>query len=329
MYTSFKSGSFHLIRDTAILEHMLKVMSLKLSVKARQRLAWMDLFRECGNAAQVCRHFSIPLRTFWRWKKRFDPWDLKSLEDRSHRPKHSPRRISWETEKAILALKQAHPRWGMAKIAFKLRSQSVKVSPMTCWRVCKRHSLIVRYKTRKRKAPKPRVNLASIKLPGDLFQMDTKHVNLHGRKVYQYTIIDVVSKKRHADIYWHADMVTTIKFLEAALKEIPWKPRMIQTDNGSEFGRSVSIFLRKQSIRHVFSHKSRPVENCYVERSHRIDEEEFYSVGPIGTTFQELRERFAAYLNMYNNERPHWGLKGLTPAQFIANYSLTKPCHMS
>ncbi|MGK5094815.1 DDE-type integrase/transposase/recombinase, partial [Deltaproteobacteria bacterium TL4] len=234
---------------------MLKTMSLKLSEEARQRLAWMDAYRECGNGAQVVRHFSIPLRTFFRWKKRYDPWDLKSLENHSRRPRRFPRRTSWNNEKAVLELKRAHPRWGKEKLSLALRNQGIIISGKTCWKICKRHSLIVRYKTRKRRAPKPRVNLASIKLPGDLFQLDTKHVNLHGRKVYQYTIIDVVSKKRHADIYWHADMATTVKFLEATLKELLFSPKMIQTDNGAEFGRMVSQWCRSQGIRHVFSHK--------------------------------------------------------------------------
>ena len=59
-------GSFHIIDDLAPLVHMIKAMSLTLSPPARQRLAWMDAHRECGNAAKVCRHFSIAgTQPFW------------------------------------------------------------------------------------------------------------------------------------------------------------------------------------------------------------------------------------------------------------------------
>lgn len=324
---TFHLGSFHIIHDLAPLIHMIKVMSLKLSDKARQRVAWMDAYRECGNAAQVCRHFSIPLRTFWRWRKRYDPWDLKSLEHQSKKPHQSPRKIPWAVEHAVLAMKRAHPRWGKEKLALALARNGITISGKTCYRICKRHSLVVRYRTRKRKPPKPRVNWAEIRLPGDLIQMDTKHIFLQGKPLFQYTAIDVISKVRHAEIFPHADMATTAIFLGRILPVL--KPRMIQTDNGSEFGRQVSAWLRDRSIRHVFSHVHRPQENAYVERSHRIDEEEFYSVEPLGATLEELRVRFARYLKMYNEERPHWGLNGKTPMEFLTTYLLKEPCHMS
>ncbi len=300
---------------------MIKVMSLVLSEKARQRLQWMDSYRNCGNAAQVCRHFSIPLRTFWRWRKRYDPWDLKSLEDRSRSPKHSPYKTHILVERRVLAVKTEHLRWGKEKIALYLGRQKIPISGKTIWKILKRHERIVRYRTKKRRAPKPRVDWAKVRVPGELLQMDTKHVFHHGRKVYQYTIVDVVSRTRHLDAFRHSDMATTIEFLKQALPKFGRQVRLIQTDNGSEFGQSVTKWLREHQIEHVFSHKRRPVENAYVERSHRIDEEEFYSLGNLGSTFEDLKSRLAAYLLMYNTKRPHWGLGGKTPAEVLASYS--------
>lgn len=321
-------GSFSINRDLAPLIHMIKTMSLTLTLQARQRLAWMDAYRECGNAAKVCRHFSIPLRTFWRWKRRYDPWDVKSLEDRTRRPQRCTRRTAWPVAARVLALKREHPRWGMAKLALMLRTEGLTLSAMTCWRICKRHRLIVHYRTRKRKTPKPRVDWAAVRLPGDLFQMDTKHVSHHGRKVYQYTLIDVVSRWRCAEMYWNANMATTIQFLQLVQRRWGRPMRMLQTDNGSEFGRQVSAWCRTRNIRHVFSHKHRPQENAYVERSHRTDEEEFYSVTSQAPTFQDFRLQLQSYLTLYNEQRPHWALGGKTPNEALQSYSL-KPCHMS
>ena len=90
----------------------------------------------------------------------------------------------------------------------------------------------------------------------------------------------------------------------------------------------VTAWLRKQNIRHLYTHKGRPIENSYVERSHRTDEEEFYSLGGYGTTLTELQTNFASYLTMYNDERTHWGLKGKTPLQTL-NLFLTEVCQMS
>lgn len=326
-YSPWFLGPFSINHDLAPLIHMIKALSLTLSPEARQRLMWMDRYRECANALQVCRHFGIAPATFWRWKRRYDPWDLSSLEERSRRPHHLRQKTPWEVERQVLALKRAHPRWGKEKLALILRASGTRISGKTCWKICTRHRLIIRYRTRKRRAPKPRVHWAEVRLPGDLWQMDTKYVSLHGRRVYQYTVIDVTSRKRYADLFSSKDMATTIRFLRAAAPVLG-TAKMVQTDNGSEFGRAVTTFLRTHGTRHVFSHKRRPQENAYVERSHRIDEEEFYSVGPSGSTLDELRKNFARYLTMYNTLRPHWGLGGRTPEQALHDYQ-SQLSHMS
>lgn len=324
----FQNSSFHYLNDLVVLRDMIKAFSLKLSAEARQRLSWMDMYRECGVATKVCRHFGIPRRTFCRWKKRYNPYDLTSLESWSRRPKRSPRTTPWPIEQQVLAVKRAHPRWGKDKIALYLVKKHIALSGKTVWKILKRHRLIVRYKTRKRNTAKPRVNWAEIRLPGDLFEMDTKYVSLQGRRVFQYTLIDVATRWRHVEAYSASDGASTIRFLENALRLAPIQAKAIQTDNGHEFQTVVTAWLRRHKIRHLFTHKGRPVENSFVERSHRTDEEEFYSLGGYGTTMLELQTNLAKYLTMYNTERPHWGLKGKTPQQALNTY-LTNVCHMS
>src|SRR5258708_27530518 len=58
----------------------------KLSRDARQRVAWFDQYAKCGNIAKTCRHFGISRKTFHKWKQRYSPYLLSSLEDRSRRP---------------------------------------------------------------------------------------------------------------------------------------------------------------------------------------------------------------------------------------------------
>lgn len=322
--------TLHIGWDLAALVHMIKVMSLKLSEEARDRLRWMDLYRECHNAALVCRRFGIPQRTFWWWKKRYDPWNITSLECQSRRPKSRPNKTTWNVERTILALKRDYPRAGRRKIAWYLkRDYGVELHERTAGRILMRHALNIRYRTRKRKAPKPRVDMAKVRAPGDLLQMDTKLVSFHGRRLYQYTIIDVASRKRHIDIFLDSTMETTCRFLTDALQTFPFTISQLQTDNGHEFGQSVTKWLREHGIKHVFSHKSRPQENAFVERSHRTDEEEFYSLGKMGSNLQELRTNLTKYLHYYNHIRIHWGLDGKTPDEALASYSLTEVCKMS
>ncbi|MDD8021278.1 MAG: hypothetical protein PHU81_08920 [Acidobacteriota bacterium] len=40
------------------------------------------------NARLTCWYLGISPQTFYRWKRRFDPYDLRSLEEESRRPLH-------------------------------------------------------------------------------------------------------------------------------------------------------------------------------------------------------------------------------------------------
>ena len=66
-----------------------------LSPEAKRRLRWFDWHREHGeNVSLTCRHFGIGRSTFYRWAKRYNPRDLRSLEDQPSRPRRC-RRPTW------------------------------------------------------------------------------------------------------------------------------------------------------------------------------------------------------------------------------------------
>ena len=97
--------------------------SAALSRTARIRLAWMDYYSSHGrNAALTCWHFSISRQTFYRWKRRYDPERLESLEGRGSRPQRL-RQPTWGREFARAArhVREQYPRWGKDKLAVVLR----------------------------------------------------------------------------------------------------------------------------------------------------------------------------------------------------------------
>ncbi len=54
----------------------------ELSPGAKKRLKWMDYYEQHGrNAALTCRYFGISRQTFYRWRRRYRPQRLASLED--------------------------------------------------------------------------------------------------------------------------------------------------------------------------------------------------------------------------------------------------------
>ncbi|MEE9199036.1 MAG: helix-turn-helix domain-containing protein [Dehalococcoidia bacterium] len=108
--------------------------------EARRRLKWFDYYRAQGkDATLTCRYFGISRQTLYRWKKRYNPGDLASLEDRSHRPKRL-RQPTWSTELAlaVLHLREQYPRWGKDKLAVLLREDGKEVSVSMVGRILKK-----------------------------------------------------------------------------------------------------------------------------------------------------------------------------------------------
>src|SRR4030043_1004195 len=87
-----------------------------ISKEAARRLRWMDHYAEHGNARLTCRYFGISAPTFYRWKNRYDPYDLTTLEEvcrRPHRVRQS--RTPGAIESRVLQLRERYPRWGGGK----------------------------------------------------------------------------------------------------------------------------------------------------------------------------------------------------------------------
>ena len=89
-------------------------LDVELSREAQKRLKWFDYYRSHGeNARLTCRYFGISPQTFYRWKRRYDPKHLESLEDKSCRPQHIRQPTTPpELVEAVLKLREERPRWG-------------------------------------------------------------------------------------------------------------------------------------------------------------------------------------------------------------------------
>ena len=109
----------------------------ELSREATKRLKWFDYYHSHGrNARLTCRYFGISPQTFYRWKRRYDPKHLDSLEDRSHRPQRL-RQPTWSTEiaEAVLRLREEYPHRGKDKLVVLLHEDGYKVSTSMVGRI--------------------------------------------------------------------------------------------------------------------------------------------------------------------------------------------------
>jgi len=296
-----------------------------ITEKAKQRLKAIDWLRAHGNNVSLtARHFGLNRETMREWRNKFNRAGMLGLNDRSHKPRNTRRPTTdWETVDEIVNTRKQYPAWSKYKIRRILSRQNIIVSASTVGRVLKRKGLIDKKVSRKRskavRNPKKRFPRGfKIACQGDMVQMDTKHISLmKGRKIYQFTAIDVLTKKRVLKYYSSSASKNGADFLRTCLQRFPFPVRAIQTDNGSEFLKDFDALCKELNLPHYFIEARQPKQNTYVEVSHGADEKEFYRQGNVCSTITEMQKRLEEWEYTWNCIRPHEALNYLTPDEYL------------
>lgn len=295
-----------------------------ISKEAQQRLRWIDWYNQPGrNARLTCRHFAIHHKTFYRWLNRYNPDHLKTLEYKSKRPKRvRPPEIPWQTVDLIVKLRKDYPAWSKYKLEVMLkREYGINTSASTIGRILKKKGLIAEKASRKRRKaalnPKLRARGTKYKHPGSHVEIDTKHIQVPGLKVYQFTAIDSVTKQRVIRVYPKVTSRQGRLFLREVVRSFPFRIVTIQTDNGSEFLGEFRKACKRLKIAHCFAYPKSPEQNALVERSHRTDDDEFYFLGNLGDNLEEQQQLIKEWEYTYNHKRPHQTLGYLTPNEYF------------
>ena len=304
----------------------------ELSREASKRLKWFDYYYSHGrNARLTCRYFGISPQTFYRWKRRYDPKHLESLEDRSHKPKRL-RQPTWSSELAqeVLRLREEYPRWGKDKLSELLHDQGHQVSTSMVGRILRRlkERGVLREPTpnyvsagkRRRLRPyaqrKPKDYEA--KQMGDIIQVDTLDIRpLPGVVLKHFTAHDVVSKWNVMGVYPRATAANAVRFLNALEQRTPFSLRAIQVDGGSEFESLFEEECQRRGIKLFVLPPRSPKLNGGVERAHRTHTEEFYEVTDSTFEIADLSGELLEWERIYNTVRPHQALGYLTPLKFL------------
>jgi transposase InsO family protein len=155
--------------------------------------------------------------------------------------------------------------------------------------------------------------------PGHRLQVDVKFLErIPGtrKRLYQFTAIDDCTRIRILKIYDACNQTTAIRFADDVVRRLPFRVHVIQTDNGAEFQSKFHWHLQELGIRHVYIRPRTPRLNGKVERSHRVDDQEFYQLldkGGISDDIHLFNEKLREWEDYYNYHRPHGALDGQTP----------------
>lgn len=316
-----------------------------ISPAAAKRLRWMDHYERHKNARLTCRYFGISPQTFYRWKNRYDPYDLTTLEDESRRPRHVRQpQTPLAVKDRILELRNERPRWGRDKLAVLLKREGIEISGSTVGREMnklKARGLLVepanvrQAKLARKRRRKPRYATKipkgyRVEAPGDLVQVDTLRVRLiPAEERFQFSAWDKIVKFVGAKAYKRQTSTAAADFLHHLRMKFPFRIKAIQIDGGSEFMDQFEEACRRAKIMLFVNPPRRPQINGGVERSNRTHREEFYEVEDVSLDCGEHNQQLAKYEYDHNYIRPHWALELKTPYEYYVQWKKTHKTQVS
>jgi transposase InsO family protein len=272
-----------------------------------------------ANIRDLCRRYGISPKTGYKWIARFTDGGINALEDKSRRPRRSPRRTSQEIEAAVVRLRDLHQVWGGRTIERRLITQGYKTvpRPSTITGILHRHGRINPDESTKHMAWQ-RFEAPS---PNELWQMDFKgHFPLlNTQRCHPLTVLD--DHSRYAlGLYACAAQTHTIvqNHLITIFRRygLPWR---LLVDNGPPWGTrdeyrytALTVWLIRLGV--TVSHASvcHPQTLGKDERFHRTLKAEVITNG-IFPDLVECQRQFDLWRTVYNFERPHQALNMNVP----------------
>jgi transposase InsO family protein len=283
------------------------------------------LYRNGNPISFVCRRYKCSKASLMRWNKKFDG-TKDSLLDKSHKPlsphpnAHTDEEITW-----IKNYIRRNPTISLCELYGKLRTEK-GYSRHACslFRIIRKLKFNVNTESHSKYVPKKYDTPTNI---GIKWQMDVKvvpkkcYVGQIYDKFYQYTVIDEASRERFIYPYKEQSSYSTIDFVKRAIVYFGYKPEIIQTDNGKEFTyitktdklHPLDSLLISLNIFHKLIKPRTPRHNGKVERSHRNDQQRFYSYLSF-YSYDDLLNQMKIYLKRSNNI-PMQSLNWLSPLQ--------------
>lgn len=286
--------------------------------------------------AEAARRYGIHRSTIYEWRESAVP-----------REKGPKGRVPWQTdertEEAVAKLRLA-TNYGPKRLRRELLLLGLDVGEKAIRGIVGRAKLVRNHK--KKRARKQKRFYAPY--PGYRLQVDTKAVpdeipDLRGASRHQFTAIDIATRIRFIMVYGELSTRNSIDFLRKALEfyeGIGIAVECVQTDNHITFTNLYAGgnkkkdhgLLRvhpftgeclKRGISHILSRPGTPRHNCFVERSHRTDEEEFYRLLDLSSLDnQKLQLEMGKWMFRYNCLRIHSSCNNMPPVKYFMSLAV-------
>jgi len=202
------------------------------------------------------------------------------------------------------------------------RDHGVVVSPSTVGRIFQRHRLFFPKPIKPKRHPGRRPFRHRLPKemvftePGQLIEVDVKHLTAHDRKHYAFVAIDRVTKQTAIHV------ASTISSRQAAIawqkacKQFRVSPKAVLGDNGSENLGAFQELLLSEGTPQYFARPRTPKDKPYVERVIGTLERECIQWGGLLIDLKDQQTAIDEWLTKYHAYRPHQALGYLTPNEY-------------
>lgn len=300
-------------------------MPWKESSVMDERIRFVIRLQDGESMASLCREFGISRKTGYKIIDRYEECGVDGLSDRSRKPYRYANQLPPQVESAIVAAKREKPNWGARKIRERLlrrlRTEIRVPAVSTIHAVLDRHGLVSRNtRSRFRAQGTPLSEGAG---PNDLWCVDFKGQFQLANKQYCYplTVTDHASRYLLLCEALESTKEETALiaferlFLERGL------PKSIRSDNGVPFASpnglfnlsKLSVWWLRLGIAIERIKPGHPQQNGRHERMHLTLKKE--ATRPAGANIFQQQAKFDAWVDEFNNERPHEALAMKFPSE--------------
>lgn len=290
-----------------------------------ERMRFVMRLKDGESMASLCREFNISRKTGYKIYERYEKCGAEGLSDRTRRPFRYANQLPDPVEAAIVRAKQEKPHWGARKIRERLIRQlphAVRIpARSTIHAVLDRHGLVA--KARRSRTRTEGTPLSSGVSPNELWCTDYKGEFLLGNHRYCYplTVTDHASR-----FVLLCEAMESIKEEQAfpafeRLFQERGLPHGIRSDNGTPFASpnglfnlsKLSVWWLRLGITIERIKPGHPQQNGRHERMHLTLKQE--ATRPAGANLFQQQAKFDAFVEEYNNERPHEAIGMKFPAE--------------
>ncbi|MBN2113761.1 MAG: IS481 family transposase [Acidimicrobiia bacterium] len=277
--------------------------------------------------------FQVDAKTVRKWRDRFVSEGPGGLEDRSSRPRRSPKRTPRRLCQQVIRLRRKR-RWGAAHIGFE-----VGLAASTVQGILRREGMgRLDRGDRATATARPRPERYQRERPGELIHVDVKKLaaippgggwRSRGRGYagehavsrmvgyrFLHSAIDDHSRLVYSEIHDDETALTAAGFWARAAAwyySMGIPPERVITDNGSAYRSGLwhrACSATGTQVRHT--RPRRPQTNGKIERFHRILLEEWAYIRPWTSETQRARAHHG-FIHFYNHHRSHGALGWATP----------------